>query len=214
MNLVLLGAPGAGKGTQAVVISKKYAIPHISTGEILRSNIKTATALGKKAQSYVESGMLVPDDLVIEMVKDRLQNDDCENGFILDGFLRNEAQAEALDATLKQLHKELAFALNFDASEEVIMARLTGRRVCPECGATFHVKNMPPKVPGMCDQCGAALIQRKDDQAETISNRLQVYRKSAEPLLAYYQRQDILKTIPADMDYREIEKILDGYFNG
>lgn len=212
MNLVLLGAPGAGKGTQAVVLTKKYAIPHISTGEILRTHMKNETEIGKKAKSFIESGQLVPDEVVIAMVKDRLSQSDCEKGFILDGFPRNEAQAKALDSCLEELGKEIDAALNFDCSEEIILKRLTGRRVCPTCGATYHIDNMPPKQEGICDKCGEKLTQRKDDQEETIKNRLKVYRETAEPLLAYYEAKGVLKTIPADKDYREIEKILDEYF--
>ncbi|MBU1863949.1 MAG: adenylate kinase [Candidatus Omnitrophica bacterium] len=213
MNLVLLGPPGAGKGTQATVISKKYKISHISTGEILRNRIKDGSELGKQVKSYVESGKLVPDDLVIQMVQERLQKEDCAEGFILDGFPRNENQAEVLEACLKGLNKQLDSALNFDASEHVILERLTGRRVCEKCSGNFHIKNMPPKVEGICDGCGSGLVQRKDDNEETIKKRLAVYRESAQPLLDYYEKKGILKTIPADRDYREIEKILTEYFS-
>ena len=212
MNLVLLGAPGAGKGTQAAIITKKYNIPHISTGEILRSRIKDGSPVGEKAKAYVESGQLVPDEIVIEMVKDRIAKEDCNNGFILDGFPRNYEQAVALNDCLEALGKKIDKALNFDASEEIILERLTGRRVCKSCGATFHVKNMPPKVEGVCDVCGAELIQRKDDSAETIKNRLNVYRQTAEPLVDYYNQQGILVTLQADQDYREIEKKFDEIF--
>ena len=212
MNLLLLGPPGAGKGTQAGVISKKYSIPHISTGEILRNCIKNGSEIGKKAKSYVESGQLVPDKLVIQMVKERIMKPDCTNGFILDGFPRNYKQAVELDICLKELGKEIDSALNFDASEQVIVERLTGRRVCSQCEAIFHIKNMPPKVDGVCDKCGGKLIQRKDDHEETIRNRLNVYRESAQPLLDYYQEKGLLFTIPADKDYREVEKLLAEHF--
>ena len=213
MNLVLLGPPGAGKGTQAIVISKKYSIPHISTGEILRQRIKDGSELGKKAKSFVESGQLVPDELVIQMVKERLAEADCDRGFILDGFPRNNAQAEALDVCLKELNKQIDTALNFDASQKIIIERLSGRRVCAACGATFHIKNMPPKIDGICDKCDNSLSQRKDDQEETIKNRLKVYHESALPLIEYYEKKKIVRTIPADLDYRDIEKNLDKYFD-
>ena len=212
MNLLLVGPPGAGKGTQAAVISKKYSIPHISTGEILRNNIKEESALGKEAKAYVESGQLVPDALVIQMVQDRIMGPDCTQGFILDGFPRNLKQAEALTACLKKLGKDIDSVLNFDASEQVIIDRLSGRRTCSQCEAIFHIRNMPPRVDGICDVCGGKLIQRKDDQEETIRNRLKVYHKSAQPLLDYYKKQGQLVTIPADKDYREIEKLLEEYF--
>ncbi len=213
MNIVLLGAPGAGKGTQAVRMTKKYSIPHISTGDILRSRIKDGSEIGIKAKGYVESGSLVPDEIVIAMVKDRLQEEDCNNGFILDGFPRNKNQAEELDSCLKELEKDIDVALNFDASEEVVMMRLSGRRVCSACGATYHITNVPSKVEGICDECGEGLIQRKDDRKETIKNRLCVYKESAEPLLAYYKEKNKLVTVPADKDYREIEILIDEMFN-
>ncbi len=212
MNLLLLGPPGAGKGTQAALISKKYSIPHISTGEILRNCIKNGSELGKKAKAYVESGHLVPDEIVVQMVKERISKSDCEGGFILDGFPRNYKQAEELTVCLKELGKEIDSALNFDASEGVIIERLTGRRICSKCETIFHIKNMPPKVDGICDKCGGKLIQRKDDEEETIRNRLKVYRESAQPLLDYYQKKGLLFTIPADKDYREVEKLLKDYF--
>ena len=212
MNLLLVGAPGAGKGTQATVISKKYLIPHISTGEILRNNIKEGSALGKEAKAYVESGQLVPDELVIKMVTERIMGPDCTQGFILDGFPRNYKQAEALTACLKKRGKEIDTALNFDASEQVIIDRLTGRRICSQCEAIFHIRNMPPRVDGICDLCSGKLVQRKDDQEDTIRNRLKVYRESAQPLLDYYEEQGLLVTIPADKDYREVEKLLEAYF--
>lgn len=213
MNMILLGAPGAGKGTQAALLTKKYSIPHISTGEILRSRIKDGSPVGEKAKAYVESGQLVPDEIVIEMVKDRLAERDCEDGFILDGFPRNAAQAEALDACLDTLGKSVDTALNFDASEDIILERLTGRRVCSNCSSTYHIKNMKPKKEGICDTCGSALIQRKDDSVETISNRLKVYKETAQPLLAYYKKRGILFNISADKGCQEIEKLLDEHFN-
>jgi len=213
MNMVLLGAPGAGKGTQAALLTKKYEIPHISTGEILRARIKDGSPVGEKAKSYVESGQLVPDEIVIEMVKDRLAEADCAKGFILDGFPRNAAQAEALDACLTALSKKIDTALNFEASEEIILERLTGRRVCAMCNATYHIKNMPPKKEGICDKCGSELSQRKDDSEETIKNRLKVYNETAQPLLAYYDTLGVLFSVPADKGANEIEIILDEHFN-
>ncbi len=212
MNLVLLGAPGAGKGTQAAIITKKYGLVHISTGEILRARIKDGSPVGEKAKAYVESGQLVPDEIVIEMVKDRIAQPDCEKGFILDGFPRNYDQAVALDECLEALGKKIDIALNFDVSEETIIERLTGRRVCKNCGATYHIKNMPPKVEGICDKCGGELIQRKDDTEETIKNRLKVYRETAAPLIDYYNKKGILVTLQADKNYMEIEKKFDEIF--
>ena len=209
MKFILLGAPGAGKGTQAVLISEKYSIPHISTGDILRNNIKNETPLGVKAKEYVESGQLVPDELVIEMVKGRLGEADCTNGFVLDGFPRSEQQAEALETCLEELGKKLDKAFNFEVSEEVILSRLSGRRVCENCGKTYHNKNMPTKVEGICDVCGKNVIQRKDDSEEAIKNRLKIYNEMVGPLLAYYEKKGILINLPADKGYDEIGKILD-----
>lgn len=208
MNIVLLGAPGAGKGTQAVLISKKYNLPHISTGQILRENIKANTELGKKAQPLVEKGELVPDELVVDMVKSRLSEDDCKNGFILDGFPRNSKQAEVLDNCLADLNISLNYALNFTCPPDLIVQRLSGRRVCKECGANYHIENMPPKAENICDLCNGQLYQRKDDTIETIKNRLQVYQDTALPLIDYYKQKGIVYDVAADKDPEQIDLVL------
>jgi adenylate kinase len=188
MNLILLGPPGAGKGTQAAKIIEKYNIPHISTGDIFRKNIKEGTKLGKKAQEYMDKGELVPDSLVIEIATDRLTEDDCKNGFLLDGFPRTVEQAVALDAFLGQHGKKIDHVLDIDVPKEELMTRLIGRRVCKNCGATYHVTNMPPKTEGICDKCEGELMQRADDTESTVENRIEVYNKQTKPLLDYYDR--------------------------
>ncbi len=188
MNLILLGPPGAGKGTQAAMIVEKYNIPHISTGDIFRENIKNGTKLGKKAQSYMNKGELVPDSLVIEIAEDRLRKDDCKDGFLLDGFPRTVEQAVALDAFLADEGKKVDHVLDIDVEKPELMKRITGRRVCQACGATFHITGMPPKKEGICDKCGGELIQRADDTEETAENRIEVYNSQTKPLLDYYDR--------------------------
>ena len=188
MNLILLGPPGAGKGTQAVNIVKKYNVPHISTGDIFRANIKNGTELGLKAKAYMDRGELVPDDLVCDIATSRLLEDDCKNGFLLDGFPRTVYQAEKLDAFLAEHGKKVDKVLDIAVEKEELMIRLLGRRVCKACGASFHVKNMPPKVEGVCDNCGGELIQRADDNEETVSNRIEVYNSQTMPLVEYYEK--------------------------
>ena len=188
MNLILLGPPGAGKGTQAVKIIEKYNIPHISTGDIFRKNISEGTRLGKKAKEYMDKGELVPDSLVIEIATDRLTEDDCKNGFLLDGFPRTVEQALALDAFLGEHGKKIDHVLDIDVPKEELMTRLIGRRVCKNCGATYHVTNMPPKIEGICDKCGGELMQRADDTESTVENRIEVYNKQTKPLLNYYDK--------------------------
>lgn len=190
MNLILLGPPGAGKGTQAVRIVEKYHVPHISTGDIFRANIKQGTELGKKAQEYMNRGELVPDELVVEIATDRLKADDCKDGFLLDGFPRTVFQAEKLDEFLESEGKKLDHVLDIEVNKDELMVRLTGRRVCKTCGASFHVANIPPKVEGICDNCGADLIQRDDDNEETATNRIEVYNKETKPLVDYYEKAD------------------------
>ena len=188
MNLILLGPPGAGKGTQAAKIIEKYNIPHISTGDIFRKNISEGTRLGKKAKEYMDKGELVPDSLVIEIATDRLTEDDCKNGFLLDGFPRTVEQAVALDAFLGENGKKIDHVLDIDVPKEELMTRLIGRRVCKNCGATYHVTNMPPKIEGICDKCGGELMQRADDTESTVENRIEVYNKQTKPLLNYYDK--------------------------
>ena len=188
MNLILLGPPGAGKGTQAAMIVEKYNIPHISTGDIFRENIKNGTKLGKKAQTYMNKGELVPDSLVIEIAEDRLRKDDCKDGFLLDGFPRTVEQAVALDAFLADEGKKVDHVLDIDVDKPELLKRITGRRVCQACGATFHITGMPPKQEGVCDKCGGELIQRADDTEATAENRIEVYNSQTKPLLDYYDR--------------------------
>ena len=186
LRTVLLGPPGAGKGTQAVRIVEKYNVPHISTGDIFRENIKNGTELGKKAQEYMNKGELVPDDLVIEIATTRLLADDCKNGFLLDGFPRTVYQAEKLDAFLEEHGMKLDKVIDIEVEKEELITRLTGRRVCKACGASFHVVNIPPKTEGICDNCGGELFQRADDTVETVENRIAVYIEQTMPLVDYY----------------------------
>ncbi len=189
MRIVLLGAPGAGKGTQAKLISERLTIPHISTGDIFRANIKGNTALGIKAKSYIDKGELVPDELTVEIVKDRLSNPDCAKGFILDGFPRTIPQAEYLDKVLSEMNINLDVTLLINVKDEDIIERMSGRRVCTGCGASYHVTFNPPKTDGICDTCNSSVVQRADDAAETVLNRLETYHKQTQPLISYYEKQ-------------------------
>ena len=191
MNLILLGAPGAGKGTQAAVISERLNIPQISTGNIIREALRSGTEMGLKAKSFMDAGKLVPDEVVIGIIKDRLQADDCKEGFILDGFPRTIPQAEALDEMGVVINK----VIDIEVPDEVIINRLSGRRVCEKCGRPYHTESLKPKVDGICDDCTGALIQRKDDQIDTIKNRLEIYHSETEPLKGYYEAQDKLAVI-------------------
>ncbi|ACA53909.1 adenylate kinase [Clostridium botulinum] len=195
MRVILLGPPGAGKGTQAKLISEKFSIPHISTGDIFRANIKEKTPLGIEAKRYMDNGQLVPDEVTIGIVKDRLTKDDCDNGFLLDGFPRTVAQAEALDEFLKGINKELDVALLIKVPEEFILERMTGRRVCTSCGASYHIRFNPPKIEGKCDICDNELIQRKDDTEATVKERLEVYSKQTYPLINYYKDNGIISEV-------------------
>ena len=203
LRTILLGPPGAGKGTQADKIVEKYNIPHISTGDIFRDNIKNGTELGKKAQEYMNKGELVPDDLVIEIATDRLLKDDCKSGFLLDGFPRTVYQAEKLDAFLETHGQKLDKVIDLEVGEDVLMVRLTGRRVCKACGASYHVVNIPPKNEGVCDKCGGELIQRPDDNAETAQNRIDVYNEQTRPLVDYYEKAGNLARIDGATELEE-----------
>lgn len=195
MNLILLGPPGAGKGTQAVRIVEKYNIPHISTGDIFRENIKKGTELGKKAQEYMNKGELVPDDLVVEIACSRLLEDDCKEGFLLDGFPRTVYQAEKLDEFLAKNGRKVEHVLDIAVKKEELITRLIGRRVCRNCGASYHVVNMPPKTEGVCDTCGGELYQRADDTKETVENRIEVYEAQTKPLVDYYEAAGVIAHI-------------------
>ena len=192
MKIIMLGAPGAGKGTQAKKIAEKYQIPHISTGDIFRANIKNGTELGKKAKTYMDQGLLVPDELVCDLVVDRVKQEDCKNGYILDGFPRTIPQAESLDEALGQMGESLDYAINVDVPDEHIVNRMSGRRACVGCGATYHMVYAPTKKEGVCDVCGAELILRDDDKPETVQKRLSVYHEQTQPLIDYYKGKGIL----------------------
>ncbi len=196
MRLVLLGAPGAGKGTQAKKLIEKYSIPQISTGDILRKAVADGTPLGKEAKSYMDKGELVPDSVVIGIIRERLKENDCKKGYILDGFPRNVAQAKALDDMLKSLNSPLDFAISIDVSFDELMKRLTGRRTCKKCGQMYNIYFTPPKKNGVCDKCGGELYQRDDDKEETIRKRLQVYEAQTAPVIGYYKEKGILKSVP------------------
>lgn len=204
LRAVLLGPPGAGKGTQAVRLVEKYEIPHISTGDIFRKNIKEGTELGKKAQEYMNAGALVPDELVVDLVKDRLQQDDCKNGFLLDGFPRTIFQAEKLDEFLSESNLKMDIVINLKVEKEALIKRLTGRRVCKDCGASYHIVNIPPKREGVCDICGGELIQRKDDNIETVENRINVYEEQTAPLIGYYKEAGSLVDFDGEASLDEV----------
>lgn len=195
MRLILLGPPGAGKGTQASAIVKRYNIPHISTGDIFRLNIKENTPLGKEVKSYLDAGILVPDELVVDIVKDRLKKSDCENGFILDGYPRTINQAEVLDKELAKMGTKLDAVINIFLDVQLLIERAVGRRLCKNCGATYHIKFHPPKQDGICDICGGELYQRDDDKEETVKKRIEVYLTQTKPLIEYYKDKDILVNI-------------------
>jgi len=208
MILILLGAPGVGKGTQAKLLSKGLDIPHISTGDILREEIHSNTVLGKKAKKFLESGELVPDEVVNQITIKRIGQKDALKGYVLDGFPRNNHQAEILDSILKQDSKEIDMVIYLEASKDTILERLTGRRVCRKCGAIFHIKNMPSKKEGICDFCGGELYQRPDDKKETIENRFNVYIEKTKPIVEYYQKQDKLEKIDSNPEASQVYKIL------
>jgi adenylate kinase len=211
--LVLLGPPGAGKGTQASAIVKKYNIPHISTGDIFRANIKAGTELGKKAKEYMDKGLLVPDDLVVSIVKDRLSEEDCKDGFLLDGFPRTVNQGEALDRELNQMSLKLDKVINIDVEKEVLIERAIGRRICKNCGATYHIKFNPSKKEGICDICENQLFQRDDDKKETVEKRIEVYLKQTRPLIDYYTEKGLILNVDGnksiDVIFNEIVKALE-----
>lgn len=214
MNLILLGPPGAGKGTQSKYLIEKYGIPQVSTGDMLREARKNKTELGKKAEQYMDAGQLVPDEVIIGIVGERLRQKDSSQGFILDGFPRTAAQAEALGQLLKSNGARIDAVLNIDVPENELVLRLSGRRVCEACGATYHAQFSPPKKNATCDKCGAAVVQRKDDSEATVKNRLKVYQDQTQPLIGYYRQKNLLKTIPGvgavDSIARSIDQVLSG----
>ena len=204
MKIIMLGAPGAGKGTQAKKIAAKYGIPHISTGDIFRANIKNGTELGKKAKTYMDQGLLVPDELVVDLVVDRVNQDDCKNGYVLDGFPRTIPQAEALTEALEKMGQKVDFAIDVNVPDENIVKRMGGRRACVTCGATYHMVYAPTKKEGMCDTCGGELILRDDDKPETVQKRLNVYHDQTQPLIDYYTSQGILRTVDGTVDIDDV----------
>ena len=208
MKIIMLGAPGAGKGTQAKQIADKYSIPHISTGDIFRANIKNGTELGKKAKQYMDQGALVPDELTCDLVMDRIQQDDCKNGFVLDGFPRTIPQAEALDAALEKINEKMDYAIDVDVPDENIVNRMSGRRACLNCGATYHLISIPPKVEGICDRCGSEIVLREDDKPETVQKRLKVYHEQTQPLIDYYKNQGILRSVDGTQPMDEVFKAI------
>ena len=204
MKIIMLGAPGAGKGTQAKKIAAKYDIPHISTGDIFRANIKNGTELGNKAKTYMDQGLLVPDELVVDLVVDRVQQDDCKNGYVLDGFPRTIPQAEALDKALAEFGDKIDYAIDVNVPDENIVKRMGGRRACVGCGATYHLVYAPTKTEGICDVCGEKLILRDDDKPETVQKRLTVYHEQTQPLIAYYDKAGKLKTVDGTVDMEDV----------
>ncbi len=204
MKIIMLGAPGAGKGTQAKLIAEKYNIPHISTGDIFRANIKEGTELGKEAKQYMDKGQLVPDELTVRILLDRVAKDDCKNGYVLDGFPRTIPQAEVLDTEVAKLGDKIDFAIDVDVPDENIIKRMSGRRSCPGCGRTYHIVHIPPKKEGICDDCGKELVLRDDDKPETVKSRLDVYHKQTQPLIDYYSKQNILRTVDGTKDMDDV----------
>ena len=208
MKVIMLGAPGAGKGTQAKMIAEKYSIPHISTGDIFRANIKNGTDLGKEAKTYIDAGKLVPDELTVKILLDRVKEDDCKDGYVLDGFPRTIPQAEVLENALKELNYSVDFAINVDVPDENIVRRMGGRRACLSCGATYHIEHIPPKKEGICDKCGAELVLRDDDKPETVLNRLKVYHEQTQPLIDFYEKKGILKNVDGTVDMKDVFKAI------
>lgn len=210
MKIIMLGAPGAGKGTQAIKIAAKYNIPHISTGDIFRANIKNGTELGRKAKTFMDQGLLVPDELVVDLVVDRVNQKDCASGYVLDGFPRTIPQAEALTKALAESGQKVDCAINVEVPDESIISRMSGRRACVDCGATYHVKNAPSKKEGICDICGGKLILRDDDKPETVQKRLGVYHEQTQPLIVYYTEAGILKEVDGTIGIEEVfDKIVE-----
>ncbi len=204
MKIIMLGAPGAGKGTQAKRIAKKYNIPHISTGDIFRANIKEGTELGKRAKEYMDKGELVPDDITIGMLLDRIHKADCKDGFVLDGFPRTIPQAKSLSEALSKLNEKIDYAINIDVPDDSIITRMSGRRACLSCGSTYHIKYSAPKKENICDNCGSELVIRDDDKPETVKKRLDVYHKQTQPLIDYYDNENILANVDGTKDMEEV----------
>lgn len=204
MKIIMLGAPGAGKGTQAKMIADKYKVPHVSTGDIFRANIKGGTELGMQAKAYMDKGELVPDELTVKILLDRVAQDDCKDGYVLDGFPRTIPQAEVLDEALAKLGEKIDYAINVDVPDENIVKRMSGRRACVKCGATYHIVHVPPKKENICDVCGSELILRDDDKPETVLNRLNVYHTQTQPLIDFYNAKGVLRNVDGTMDMKDV----------
>ena len=204
MKIIMLGAPGAGKGTQAKMIAEKYGIPHVSTGDIFRANIKIGTKLGLEGKKSMDQGLLVPDELTVKILLDRVAQPDCERGYVLDGFPRTIPQAEVLDEALNQLGDAIDYAINVEVPDENIIRRMSGSRDCVSCGATYHVEHIPPRQEGVCDKCGQDLILRDDDKPETVQNRLKVYHDQTKPLIDFYSGKGILRTVDGTVDMKDV----------
>lgn len=204
MKIIMLGAPGAGKGTQAKMIAEKYGIPHVSTGDIFRANIKNGTELGMEAKKYMDQGLLVPDELTVKILLDRVAKEDCANGYVLDGFPRTLHQADVLEEALNKLGDKIDFAIDVDVPDENIVRRMSGRRACLSCGATYHIEHIPPKKEGICDKCGQELVLRDDDKAETVKNRLDVYHDQTQPLIEFYEKKGVLKSVDGTVDMKDV----------
>lgn len=204
MKIIMLGAPGAGKGTQAKLIADTYGLPHVSTGDIFRMNIKNGTQLGMEAKTYMDQGLLVPDELTVRILLDRVGQDDCKNGYVLDGFPRTIPQAEVLEDALSKLGDQIDFAINVEVPDENIIRRMGGRRACLACGATYHIEHVPPKKEGICDTCGQELVLRDDDKPETVKNRLRVYQEQTQPLIDFYTKKGVLRSVDGTQDMQDV----------
>ena len=204
MKIIMLGAPGAGKGTQAKMIAEKYGIPHVSTGDIFRANIKNGTALGKEAKQYMDQGLLVPDELTVKILLDRVAQEDCAGGYVLDGFPRTIPQAQVLDEALEKLGEKIDMCIDVDVPDDNIVHRMSGRRACLKCGATYHLEHIPPRQEGVCDTCGSDLVLREDDKPETVLNRLKVYHEQTQPLIEFYSTKGVLQTVDGTMDVQDV----------
>ena len=210
MKIIMLGAPGAGKGTQAKMIAEKYGVPHVSTGDIFRANIKNGTQLGMEAKKYMDQGLLVPDELTVRILLDRVAQDDCKNGYVLDGFPRTIPQAQVLDEALTKLGDKIDYAIDVDVPDENIIRRMSGRRACLTCGATYHIEHIPPKKEGICDKCGSELVLRDDDKPETVKNRLEVYHEQTQPLIDFYEKKGVLRTVDGTLPMEEVFAAITG----
>ena len=210
MKIIMLRAPGAGKGTQAKMIAEKYGVPHVSTGDIFRANIKNGTQLGMEAKKYMDQGLLVPDELTVRILLDRVAQDDCKNGYVLDGFPRTIPQAQVLDEALTKLGDKIDYAIDVDVPDENIIRRMSGRRACLTCGATYHIEHIPPKKEGICDKCGSELVLRDDDKPETVKNRLAVYHEQTQPLIDFYEKKGVLRTVDGTLPMEEVFAAITG----